>query len=79
MFGAVYGLSTIEHGFEKESQVIKKWKKDAIEITKVLSAKSSKSDSSALIEDQVKAEAEEDSYTNEDEVYSQLKDEADKL
>lgn len=79
MFGAVYGLSSIEHGFEKESQVIKKWKKDAIEITKVLSAKSSKSDSSALIEDQVKAEAEEDSYTNEDEVYSQLKDEADKL
>ncbi|GME97601.1 unnamed protein product [[Candida] boidinii] len=80
MFGAVYGLSSIEQGFEKESKIIKKWKKDAIEITKVLSAKSSKSDSaSALIEDQIKSTEEEDSYTNEDDVYSQLKDEADKL
>lgn len=47
MLGAVFAKTAIEQGFEKEQEVLSKWKQDAIEQTKILDAKFSNKDSSA--------------------------------
>lgn len=39
MFGAVFGKTDIEKGIEKEQEYIEKWRKEAIEETKVLNAR----------------------------------------
>ncbi|QPG75356.1 hypothetical protein FOA43_002709 [Brettanomyces nanus] len=48
MFGAVYGKSMVEYGFDKEMEVLSKWKEDAVEQTRVMEAKRSNSSSGGL-------------------------------
>lgn len=61
MYGAVYGKSMIDHGFEKEMKVLSKWKEDALKLTSVLEAKvaSMKTDSSVGVEAEEAAKPEE--------------------
>lgn len=74
MLGAVYPTSVIEEGFEKESQVLEKWKSDAIEQTKILDAKYNNNDSSATASADT-VESVEEVELSEEEIFNRLKKE----
>ncbi|GAV30093.1 hypothetical protein PMKS-003599 [Pichia membranifaciens] len=71
MFGAVYPKTAIEEGFDKETEVLQKWKTDAVEQTKILDAKFSNKDSSATASADTTAENE--TALTEEEIFNKLK------
>lgn len=71
MFGAVYPKTAIEEGFDKETEVLQKWKQDAVEQTKILDAKFSNKDSSATASADTSAETE--TPLTEEEIFNKLK------
>lgn len=71
MFGAVYPKTAIEEGFDKETEVLQKWKTDAVEQTKILDAKFSNKDSSATASADTTAENEP--ALTEEEIFNKLK------
>ncbi|ODV86895.1 hypothetical protein CANARDRAFT_27260 [[Candida] arabinofermentans NRRL YB-2248] len=77
MYGAVFGKSNIDYGFDKESEVLAEWKKQAIEQTRIMEAKlGSNSASSGSEVDFAGAEAEsEDAIFSEEDIYRELEDE----
>lgn len=72
MFGAVYPKTVIEEGFEKESEVLEKWKSDALEQTKILDAKFNNKDSSATSSSDTTTTETEKPLT-EEEIFKNLK------
>lgn len=70
MFGAVYPKTVIEEGFEKESEVIEKWRQDAIEQTKIMDAKYNNKDSSATSSADTTAAVEE--KLTEDDIFNKI-------
>lgn len=66
MFGAVYPKTLIEEGFDKEAEVLQKWKQDAVEQTKILNAKFNKNDSSATSSSDTAADDAQPLLTEED-------------
>ncbi|VEU23503.1 DEKNAAC104755 [Brettanomyces naardenensis] len=76
MFGAVYGKSLVEYGFDKEMTVLTKWKKDAVEQTRVIEAKRANSSAGGLARQENKdleaeAEGEEETAEGEEEPTSE--------
>lgn len=71
MLGAVYPKTAIEKGFEKEQEVLTKWKKDALEQTKIMDAKFSNKDSSSTSSADTAAPTEE--ALTEEEILNKLK------
>lgn len=41
MFGSIFGVSSIEHGIQKEQEVLDVWEKKVIEETELMAARSS--------------------------------------
>lgn len=71
MLGAVYPKTAIEKGFDKEQEVLAKWKNDAVEQTKIMDAKFSNKDSSATASADTTASMEEN--LTEEEILNKLK------
>ncbi|KAG7821040.1 hypothetical protein KL942_000328 [Ogataea angusta] len=67
MFGAVYDKTVVEQGFDKETEVIKKWKVRALEETQVLEARLSNLSSDLGGEEDVQA-------PDEDTLFNDLED-----
>lgn len=79
MFGAVYGKSMVEYGFDHEMEVLSKWKKDAIEETRVMEAKRANSSSGGLgrqenkeVQEEIEEEHEDEEVSEED-IFKELK------